>query len=209
MQYNTIHLITRPRMGPSLGFVTYVFYFLCWAVLHIMVCSIAPFDLYCAIGDFKIAPLELYCANVSGYYLSFKWSGKVVFLLGPELPTGDGWERASHWSSIAPLGIIFFDTIWVSSDQERLWRIWRWFVIWCGESVWQWRKFKREMWRSCFRKTLCGLKRNKGYWLNARRTKRMRLVGEVGWSIGECRFNFTMPVAGCRRIEFIPSARSY
>ena len=44
-----------------------------------------------------VAPLELYCAIVSGYYLSFKLSGKVVFLLGPELPTGDGWERASHW----------------------------------------------------------------------------------------------------------------
>ena len=108
----------------------------------------------------------------------------------------------------APLEIIFLDTIWVSSDQEWLWRIWRWFVIWCGEFVWQWRKFKREMWRSCFRKTLCGLKRNKGCWLNARRTKRMRLVGEVGWSIGECRFIFTMPVAGCSRIEFIPRATS-
>ena len=47
-----------------------------------------------------VAPLELYCAVVSGYYLSFKLSGKVVFLLGPELPTGDGWERASHWSCL-------------------------------------------------------------------------------------------------------------
>ena len=154
-----------------------------------------------------VAPLELYCAIVSGYYLSFKLSGKVVFLLGPEFPTGDGWERASHWSCIAPLEIIFLDTIWVSSNQERLWRIWRLFVIWCGEFVWQWRKFKREMWWSCFRKTLCGLKRNKGCWLNARRTKRMRLGGEVGWSIGECRFIFTMPVAGCRRIEFILARR--
>ena len=36
----------------------------------------------------------------------------------------------------------------------------------------------------------------------------VRLVGEVGWSIGECRFIFTTPVAGCRRIEFIPSATS-
>ena len=45
-------------------------------------------------------------------------------------------------------------------------------------------------------------------WTLARRTKRMRLVGEVGWSIGECRFIFTMPVAGWRRIEFIPSATS-
>ena len=58
-----------------------------------------------------VAPLELYCAIVAGYYLSFKLSGKVVFLLGPELPTGDGWERASHWSCIAPLEIIFLDTI--------------------------------------------------------------------------------------------------
>ena len=49
-----------------------------------------------------VAPLELYCAIVSGYHLSFKLSRKVVFLLGPELPTGDGWERASHWSCIAP-----------------------------------------------------------------------------------------------------------
>ena len=58
-----------------------------------------------------VAPLELYCAIVSGYYLSFKLSGKVVFSHGPELPTGDGWERASHWSCIAPLEIIFLDTI--------------------------------------------------------------------------------------------------
>ena len=55
-----------------------------------------------------VAPLELYCAIVSGYYLSFKLSGKVVFLLGPELPTGDGWERASHWSCIAPDWRLFF-----------------------------------------------------------------------------------------------------
>ena len=58
-----------------------------------------------------VTPLELYCAIVSGYYLSFKLSRKVVFLLGPELPTGDGWERFSHWSCIAPLEIIFFDMI--------------------------------------------------------------------------------------------------
>ena len=58
-----------------------------------------------------VAPLESYCTIVSGYYLSFKLSGKVVFLLGPELPTGDGWERASHWSCIAALEIIFLDTI--------------------------------------------------------------------------------------------------
>ena len=36
-----------------------------------MVCSIASFDLYCAIG--------FDCASVSQYYLSFKLSGKVVF----------------------------------------------------------------------------------------------------------------------------------
>ena len=42
-----------------------------------MVCSIAPFDLYCAMR--LIALLELYCASVSQYYLSFKLSGKVVF----------------------------------------------------------------------------------------------------------------------------------
>ena len=58
-----------------------------------------------------VAPLELHCVIVSGYYLSFKLSGKVVFLLGPELPTGDGWERASHRSCISPLEIIFLDTI--------------------------------------------------------------------------------------------------
>ena len=29
-----------------------------------------------------VAPLELYCVIVSGYYLSFKLSGKVVFSLG-------------------------------------------------------------------------------------------------------------------------------
>ena len=58
-----------------------------------------------------VAPLELYCAIVSGYYLSFKLSAKVVFSVGPELPTGDGWERTSHWSCIAPLEIIFLDTI--------------------------------------------------------------------------------------------------
>ena len=77
-----------------------------------MVSSIAPLDLCCAIVGGLIAPLELYCASVSQYYLSFKSSGKLVFLLGPELPTGDGWERASHWSCIAPLEIIFLDTIW-------------------------------------------------------------------------------------------------
>ena len=58
-----------------------------------------------------VAPLELYCAIVSGYYLSFKLSGKVVFLLRLELPTGDGLERASHWSCIASLETIFLDTI--------------------------------------------------------------------------------------------------
>ena len=160
---------------------------------------------YCTIGFVLghwrlIALLQLYCAIVYRYNLSFKWSGKVVLF-----------NLFCHFSFyfFAPAAfILVLDTIWVSSDEERLWRIWRWFVIWCGEFVWQWRKFKREMWRSCFRKTLCGLKRNKGCWLNTRRTKRMRLVGEVGWSIGECRFIFIMPVAGCRRIEFIPSATS-
>ena len=58
-----------------------------------------------------VEPLELYCAIVSGYYLSFKLSGKVVILLGPQLLTGDGWERASHWSCIAPFEIVFLDTI--------------------------------------------------------------------------------------------------
>ena len=37
-----------------------------------------------------VAPLELCCSIVSGYYLSFKLSGEVVFLLGPELQPGDG-----------------------------------------------------------------------------------------------------------------------
>ena len=42
-----------------------------------------------------VAPLELYCAIVSGYYLSFKLSGKVVFLLRPELycTIGDYFSR--------------------------------------------------------------------------------------------------------------------
>ena len=44
-----------------------------------MVCSIASFDLYCAIVGGLIVPLEVYCASVSQYYLSFKLSGKVVF----------------------------------------------------------------------------------------------------------------------------------
>ena len=128
-------IITRPGMGPSLGFVTDVFFIFCVELCYIL------------------------------------WS---VLL--------------HHWSCIAPL---FLDTIWVSSD---------------GNS-----NVKTEMWQSCFRKTLCGLKRNnlnKGCWLNAWQTTRMRLVGEVGWSIGECRFIFIMPVAGWRRIEFIPSATS-
>ena len=67
-----------------------------------------------------------------------------------------------RWSCIAP---VFLNTIWVSSYQERLWR------IWCGEFVWQWRKFKREMWRSCFRKTLCALPWN--------------VTRDVGWTLGE------------------------
>ena len=41
-------------MGPSLSFVTDVFYFLCGAVLHIMVCSFAPLGLYALL-------LELNC----------------------------------------------------------------------------------------------------------------------------------------------------
>ena len=63
-------------MGPSLGFVTGAF-FLCGAVLHIMVCSMHHWIGICAIV--------------------------VVYL--------------HRWSCIAPL---FLDTIWVSSDQERL-----------------------------------------------------------------------------------------
>ena len=176
--------------------------YILWSVLlHHWIC-VAPLVLCCAIGEL-IAPMQLYCAIVSRYNLSFKWSGKVVFfnLFLPFLFLFLR-SRCIHSSSRYDLSFKWW------RDEERLWRIWRWFVIWCGEFVWQWRKFKREMWRSCFRKTLCGLKRNKGCWLNARRTKRIRLVGEVGWSIGECRFIFTMPVAGCRRIEFISSATS-
>ena len=63
--------VTWPRMGPSLGFVTDAFYFLCGAVLHIMVCSIAPLDLYVPLLEINCT-LELYCAIVSQYYLSFK-----------------------------------------------------------------------------------------------------------------------------------------
>ena len=51
---------TRPRMGPSLGFVTDAFYFLCGAVLHIMVCSIAPLDLYAPL-DMYVPLLEINC----------------------------------------------------------------------------------------------------------------------------------------------------
>ena len=71
-------LFTRPRMGPSLGFVTNAFFFsvdLCyilWSVLlHHLICIAPLLEL--------IAPLEFYCASVSQYYLSFKLSGKVVF----------------------------------------------------------------------------------------------------------------------------------
>ena len=70
--------ITRPRMGPSLSFVTNVFFFsvdLCyilWSVLlHHWICIAPLLEL--------IAPLDFYCASVSQYYLSFKLSGKVVF----------------------------------------------------------------------------------------------------------------------------------
>ena len=70
-------LITRPRMGPSLGFVTDVFFFS--VDLRYILWSLSPSDLYFAIVGGLIAPLELYCASVSQYYLSFKLSGKVVF----------------------------------------------------------------------------------------------------------------------------------
>ena len=62
--------ITRPRIGPSLGFVTDVFF----CVLS----SVTYYGLfYCTIGFVirlwsLIASLELYCAIVSRYYLSFK-----------------------------------------------------------------------------------------------------------------------------------------
>ena len=69
---------TRPRMGPSLGFVTNVLFFsvdLCfilWSVLlHHLICLAPLVEL--------ITPSELYCASVSQHYLSFKLSGKVVF----------------------------------------------------------------------------------------------------------------------------------
>ena len=42
-------------------------FLLCRAMEHIMVCSIAPFELYCTIGDY-----------FSRYDLSFKRSGKVA-----------------------------------------------------------------------------------------------------------------------------------
>ena len=41
-------------MGPSLGFVKDVFVCVCGAVLHIMVCSIAPLDQNCAIVGAKL-----------------------------------------------------------------------------------------------------------------------------------------------------------
>ena len=70
--------ITRPRMGPSLSFVSNDFYFridLCyilWSVLlHHLICIAPLLELN--------APLDLYCSSVSQYYLSFKLSGKVVF----------------------------------------------------------------------------------------------------------------------------------
>ena len=77
-RYSDNGLFTRPRMGPSLGFVTNVFFFsvdLCyilWSVLlHHLICMRHCWRL--------VAPLELYCTSVSQYYLSFKLSGKVVF----------------------------------------------------------------------------------------------------------------------------------
>ena len=67
-------------MGPSLGFVTDVV-FLCGAVLHIMVCSIAPLDLFAIVGVQLhywscIAPLFLDTIRVSSdqerlYFLIF------------------------------------------------------------------------------------------------------------------------------------------
>ena len=39
-------------MGPSVGFVTDGIFFLCRAMEHIMICSIASFELYCTIGDY-------------------------------------------------------------------------------------------------------------------------------------------------------------
>ena len=64
-------LITRPRMGPSLGFVTDVF-------LFFVLSSVTYYGLfYCTIEFVMrhwrlIAPMDLYSAIVSRYYLSFK-----------------------------------------------------------------------------------------------------------------------------------------
>ena len=66
-------VITRPRMGPSLGFVSNVFFrvdlcYILWSVLlHHLICIGPLLEL--------IASLALYCASVSQYYLSFKLSG--------------------------------------------------------------------------------------------------------------------------------------
>ena len=63
-------------MGPSLGFVTNVFFLVSTCVTYYGL-------FYCTTGLVArhcwrlIAPLELYCASVSQYYLSFKLSGKV------------------------------------------------------------------------------------------------------------------------------------
>ena len=167
--------------------------------MHHWFCVVPLVEINCSIGV-----VMRQCFSI---LFEFQVIRKGCILLGPELPTGDGWERAigvvlHHWRLFFSIRFEFqVIRKGCEGSGDDSW-------IWCGEFVWQWRKFKREMWRICFRKTLCGLKRNKGCWLNARRTKRMRLVGEVGWSIGECRFIFTMPVAGCRRIEFMPSATS-
>ena len=84
-----MRFFTRPRMGPSLGFVTDVFYFLCGALLHIMVCSIAPLDLY--------APLEINCTT--GVVLRHCFWILFEFQV---IRKGCIFTRLSHWSGIAP-----------------------------------------------------------------------------------------------------------
>ena len=68
-------------MGPSLGFVTDVFFLVLTCVTYygLLYCTIG--FVLCHCWRFRIAPLELYCASVSQYYLSFKLSGKVVKVL--------------------------------------------------------------------------------------------------------------------------------
>ena len=66
-------------MGPSLGFVTNVWFFLvstCVTYYGLFYCTIWFVMRHC----WRLtAPLNLYCASVSQNYLSFKLSGKVVF----------------------------------------------------------------------------------------------------------------------------------